>query len=327
MRQPHLHLSICLALIVHILSTPSFGSDGSTYMVDGPVRGPFCSGFVVKWCSTKNVVAVATGNGQPRYIPKEFPSSMVYEFSARSDDPKRGNCTIITAKSSLGLWLGTAVDVLRGTPIFFGVGADGALKRLGTADYVTFKCRRASRRTPAGRSPPAPTSGTTNIFRSEDHDNGMPAIARAPRLVEMPWLAPQRQTPPASLVPHFARTGVITSSGLMPMAPLQIRTRVGHDYFVRLVDAYSRGRVMEIYITGGDTFEGKVPLGNFEIRYASGPRWCGPVNLFGPETVYSKADRNFRFEEREGKVRGYTIELILQSGGNLRTSRIDKKDF
>ena len=33
----------------------------------------------------------------------------------------------------------------------------------------------------------------------------------------------------------------------------------------------------------------KVPLGTFEIRYASGKQWYGYNYLFGDDTSYSKA--------------------------------------
>lgn len=127
--------------------------------------------------------------------------------------------------------------------------------------------------------------------------------------------------------PVVARTGVMTFAGGHAIAPLTIKTARGYDYFVRIVSATTGSRVMEVYIVGGDTFEGELPLGSYEIRYASGKTWYGPTLLFGPSTVYSKADRIFSFIQTTDSVNGYTIELIRQAGGNLRTSSIPANDF
>lgn len=117
---------------------------GAKFIVEGPVRGHFCSGFVIKSCSIKTINAVSDGSSQPRHLPTEFPSSMVKDFEPKAGDPTRGDCTIITAKGGQGWLVGTAVDALKGTPTFLGTNkADGNLVQLGTAEYVTFKCRRS----------------------------------------------------------------------------------------------------------------------------------------------------------------------------------------
>ncbi len=110
------------------------------------------------------------------------------------------------------------------------------------------------------------------------------------------------------------------------VAPLEIRTSAGQNYFVKLVD--SAGRVvMTMLIEGGRRFETEVPLGTFEIRYASGKTWYGPALHFGPETIYAKADHHFEFTFDGSQYSGYTVELIMQSGGNLHTSRISPASF
>jgi hypothetical protein len=70
-----------------------------------------------------------------------------------------------------------------------------------------------------------------------------------------------------------------------------------------------------------------VPLGTYELRYASGKRWYGTQCLFGRQTVYSKAEKLFSFHVEDNRVVGYTIELILQAGGNLQTSQISREEF
>ena len=62
-------------------------------------------------------------------------------------------------------------------------------------------------------------------------------------------------------------------------------------------------------------------------KYATGKTWYGTEHLFGPETIYSEADKTFIFARKENGYSGYTIELILQQFGNLRTQKIQKSEW
>lgn len=110
------------------------------------------------------------------------------------------------------------------------------------------------------------------------------------------------------------------------VAPLLIKTSPGYDYYVKIV-APPRNEIMTIYIRGGEHIDTLVPLGSFEIRYAAGRKWYGQNLLFGEETAYSKADRLFQFSDDGQQYSGYTVELIMQSNGNLPVSAISAKDF
>jgi hypothetical protein len=85
--------------------------------------------------------------------------------------------------------------------------------------------------------------------------------------------------------------------------------------------------VMTMYVEGGRYFETEVPLGSYEMRYASGKTWYGTTHLFGPETSYAKADRPFDFSFDGSQYSGYTVELIMQSSGNLRTIPLSPNSF
>lgn len=116
-------------------------------------------------------------------------------------------------------------------------------------------------------------------------------------------------------------------TGKEELAPLAILTAPGRDYFVKLVDPKSKQPAVAIYVRGGEPADVTVPLGPYEMRYASGMVWYGPESLFGPETVYSKVGDVLNFREENEKYRGYTIELRLQQGGNLETVGISAEDF
>ncbi|MCG8029934.1 MAG: peptidoglycan-binding protein [Candidatus Thiodiazotropha taylori] len=111
-------------------------------------------------------------------------------------------------------------------------------------------------------------------------------------------------------------------------APLTIKTsRSGAGYLVKLVNVSTQIDELIFFIKAGDSVSLDVPFGTYNIKYASGSRWLGQECLFGSDTVYSKTDKSFTFKESDGRVSGYTIELILQSRGNLKTRNISKSSW
>jgi hypothetical protein len=139
--------------------------------------------------------------------------------------------------------------------------------------------------------------------------------------------AERSNVPKPILTPIAIATGIIFVQPATQTAPFDIRTPSGSNYFVKLWEPYSHRIVLTAYIEGGRTLSAEVPLGHFEMRYATGSHWYGASNLFGRETAYFKADKTFDFEIQGGEIRGYTVELIKQVGGNLRTRPISESDF
>ena len=121
------------------------------------------------------------------------------------------------------------------------------------------------------------------------------------------------------------------------LAPLRITTPSGRtSFFVKLVDAATDEPIMTMFIRGGQTFETRVPLGSMQMRYASGAHWEDEDTLFGPETVYKRAERRLDFvRESNGRVFGQIVELIGQAEGSyakyssflLQASEIDRTEF
>lgn len=111
------------------------------------------------------------------------------------------------------------------------------------------------------------------------------------------------------------------------IAPFEIKAAQESNYLLKLVDAYTYNPVMTVFVRGGSTVEVKVPLGTFEVRYASGTKWYGYEYMFGPETAYNKAEETFTFGVIGNQITGYTITLYKVAGGNLRTSTINPTDF
>lgn len=120
--------------------------------------------------------------------------------------------------------------------------------------------------------------------------------------------------------------GIIIGPKTQAVAPLGIRTSAGSNYYIKLVN-HSGEPQMTFFVRGGQYFETLVPLGTYQLRYASGKTWYGEKHRFGPETNYSKADTIFHFRLEGNRYSGYSVELIRQPNGNLPTSRISPDDF
>lgn len=78
-------------------------------------------------------------------------------------------------------------------------------------------------------------------------------------------------------------------------APFKIQTEARSNFLLKLVDAQTRKDVMRMFIVGGQEANFWVPVGEYELVYASGQNWYGNELLFGPETQYAKADTVSRF--------------------------------
>ena len=110
------------------------------------------------------------------------------------------------------------------------------------------------------------------------------------------------------------------------IAPFTIETSGDEDYLVKLVPL-SSGNTIEIYVRGGTTTEVKVPLGRYEMRYASGNEWYGNQILFGPSTSCSKSTSPLSFTSDYGGVSGYTVTLYRVPHGNMLTSKTRYDQF
>lgn len=145
------------------------------------------------------------------------------------------------------------------------------------------------------------------------------------------YMTPQqkrRVDAPAYPVQPLPYSGYIRSwTSAEMVAPLEIVAAHGSHYLLKLVDAYSNTPVLTVFVRSGATVEIEVPLGTFEVRYASGNTWYGDEYLFGPDTSYSKADRAFSFNVQDNRISGYTITLYKVTNGNLHTSTIKPTDF
>lgn len=111
------------------------------------------------------------------------------------------------------------------------------------------------------------------------------------------------------------------------IAPFEIKSSFGSNYFLKLADANTGEDVMGIFVTGGSSLNMKVPLGTYTVKYATGDKWYDYDKYFGQDTIYTKADGLFNFRNENDKVTGYKVTLYSVKNGNLKTMKIQAKDF
>lgn len=159
------------------------------------------------------------------------------------------------------------------------------------------------------------------MITNEPDNKGLPPLANTNHTKETPKFTQAVQSLP--------QTGDNTTTFSNGVAPLNIKTSStgAYHYFVKIVGAENKKELGSYFIRSGETLNIQVPLGSYEIKYATGKRWYGTTYLFGPETSYSKADSIFTFSFDGGQYSGYTVELIMQQNGNLRTSGIQPSQW
>lgn len=230
-------------------------------------------------------------------------------------------------------------------------GAPSASRRWGAAQEKSNPARpKPNRKSSSGGGAWKPILGTVAvcatifyIIVSQDNDpygrddrpqySGSAATAGATSAptggsANTPASAPAADPlPPAQ--PRLPAGILVNATGRTPQAPFEIRTSPGEDYYVKLVDLSDVSRYLTIFVHGGQTLEVEVPLGTYEMRYASGETWRGLEHLFGPGgmTSYNASDDTFNFNISGGYVNGYTVELIRQVGGNMDTYEISPGAF
>jgi len=111
------------------------------------------------------------------------------------------------------------------------------------------------------------------------------------------------------------------------VAPFEIVSSAGDDYYIKMVDAVTGDSKVVIFVRGGQRTKVMVPVGNYDVRYASGSTWYGENYLFCPDTVYTKTDEEFAFSRTPDGYSGFSVTLYKVAHGNLSTTAIRPEDF
>ena len=112
-------------------------------------------------------------------------------------------------------------------------------------------------------------------------------------------------------------------------APFTVSAVGGNsDFFIKLRDSESKKVILVAYVKSGTKFKTKVPLGSYELVYASGGTvWRGEDYLFGSKTTISQSDKVFLFTKSGNTFTGHIITLKQVQGGNLKVKLLDRNNF
>ena len=114
-------------------------------------------------------------------------------------------------------------------------------------------------------------------------------------------------------------------SGLPAIFPLQIKTPVGKNYFLTLIDAETGKETLAAFINGGTFFKVLVPPGSFVVRFAAGDIWQGEAQRFGPGamTTVLELEQPLTFKVAgAGKKAGHLVNLTVDARGRLVTGEM-----
>jgi hypothetical protein len=115
--------------------------------------------------------------------------------------------------------------------------------------------------------------------------------------------------------------------GRRRIVPLQIRAAAGSDYYVKLVNRFDPTDVVIVCVAGKGTFHGQMPVGEYEMRFASGDDWYNEWRLFGQHTRYWVAEQTLSFQTDGNGPRRVAIDIAPQRGGRLRIRELDRDGF
>jgi hypothetical protein len=112
-----------------------------------------------------------------------------------------------------------------------------------------------------------------------------------------------------------------------PTAPFIVTGKSGSHCLVKLYDFYTQKPIMTVFVYDKATVQVKIPLGTYELKYATGEKWYGYDYLFGPTTVYQKAEKKLEFFASGNQQKGHRVTLHPVPQGNLPTSTIKASQF
>ena len=132
-------------------------------------------------------------------------------------------------------------------------------------------------------------------------------------------------TPVARTVPMpYSGSARQYFSGYTPRPiKLTIKTSGSKNYFIKWSRPNQKDALFDVFIRAGNIEVVKVPVGRFELRWATGENWYGYDKLFGTKTQYSTANKVFNYKNDYT----YSITLYSVSDGNLSTRRITPDKF
>jgi hypothetical protein len=124
--------------------------------------------------------------------------------------------------------------------------------------------------------------------------------------------------------PNNGQMQVFTDKELL--APLSIVTSFDKNCFFKFYDT-KENLIFTLFIRKNSSLNVKVPLGEYNVKYASGDEWYGVDKLFGFTTNIYQFDKKLIFYREGNAINGHTLTLNEVVNGNLSKKNISKASF
>lgn len=163
-----------------------------------------------------------------------------------------------------------------------------------------------------------------------------PTAAPTPVPTSKPKATP---APTPTLQPVTIQNGaIVKDTDLEKLAPFTVEASGASNYYVYLkclnylsgsstLPSLSGKGDLSFYVASGKTADVLVPLGNYEVYYATGDTWYGADHKFGSSTKYYKCDSKFMFSRSLSGYEGWTVTLYPVQNGNMETDKISAAAF
>lgn len=92
-------------------------------------------------------------------------------------------------------------------------------------------------------------------------------------------------------------------------APLTVEC--GERMYVVLTDIFFGRPQASFYVRENSSVTVDIPVGSYEIYFATGPRWYGPDRLFAPNTQYYKMRGIYKLEVVDGIPKGKIVQIMM----------------
>lgn len=124
------------------------------------------------------------------------------------------------------------------------------------------------------------------------------------------------------------RSGTEEWTVLAPrVAPLELITPAGKNYWVRLVQAKTGAVAAQMFLQGGASIKTQVPAGTYEVRYSTGEQWCNSSKLFGEGSQFYKIEGLLTFHATPTGYAGYSLTLNPNTWESAVSKDIDLLEF
>jgi hypothetical protein len=167
------------------------------------------------------------------------------------------------------------------------------------------------------------------LWSNETRLAPMPMPMLPPVSLHTGFTPPRVREDTQNAIPFPEHGTVVITSEAERIAGFKVTTPRGDLYYYILLKNTEDDSRVVIYMNSGTTFDTFVPLGDYELYYATGRYWYGEDRLFGGNSNSVKADKIMKFliDDDSHMILGQEVILEPRVGGNLPTRPINVNEL